>query len=109
MNNTNIGTSLDSTDELRKLILDNPDMPLVVFAGEESWSGEYSYNLVEISSVHIEELTYDGEYYVERSDYVDKLYDKHSDDYETEEELNKYVDHIMESTEFVRAIVAYVG
>lgn len=29
-----IETSLDSTKELRQLIIDNPDLPLVIFAGE---------------------------------------------------------------------------
>lgn len=34
---------LHSTEKLRKLILDNPDLPLLVFAGEDANSGEYSY------------------------------------------------------------------
>ena len=33
------------TDELRKLILGNPDLPIVVFAGEEANTGDYSYML----------------------------------------------------------------
>ena len=41
MNNTNLPCSLDDTTELRKLIIENPDLPLIVFAGEESWSGDY--------------------------------------------------------------------
>ncbi len=109
MNNTKIGTSLDDTKELRKTILENPELPLVIFAGEESWSGEYSYNLAELSSVHIEELTYDGEHYVEKEDFKDQQYDKYNDSYDTEEELEKYVESIMNNQEFVRAIVIYVG
>lgn len=34
---------LNSAQELRQLILDNPDLPLLVFAGEDSNSGDYSY------------------------------------------------------------------
>jgi len=32
-----------STDELRELILKNPDLPMLVFAGEECNNGEWSY------------------------------------------------------------------
>lgn len=34
---------LHATDELRKLILENPELPLLVFAGEECNGGDYSY------------------------------------------------------------------
>ena len=41
---------LTATDELRKLILDNPGVPLLVFAGEDCNSGDYSY--MSCSSCH---------------------------------------------------------
>ena len=69
MNNTKIATSLDNTEKLRKIILENPDLPLVIFVGEEGWSGEYSYNLAEVSNIHIGELAFDGEYYVDKKDF----------------------------------------
>lgn len=109
MNNTSIGTSLDNTIELRKLLLENPDLPLVIFAGEESYCGEYSYNLAVVSSVKIEELTFEGEWYIEKSDFKDKLYDKLDDEYDTNEKLDHAVDNIMKETEFVRSIIVYVG
>lgn len=31
------------TTKLRKLIAENPDLPIVVLAGEYAWSGEYEY------------------------------------------------------------------
>lgn len=34
---------LHSADELRQLIRENPTLPLIVFAGEEANSGDYSY------------------------------------------------------------------
>ena len=109
MNNTTIGTSLDDTSDLRKIILENPDLPLVIFVGEEGWTGEYSYNLTEVTSVHIDELTYDGEYYLDKYDFEDKLYDRHEDEFETVKELDDYVEKTMKETEFVKAIVVYVG
>lgn len=109
MNNTSIGTSLDDTTELRKLILENPDLPIIIFAGEESYSGEYHYNSTEISTISIQELTYHGEYYVEKDDFEEELYDKYDSEYETDEELSKYVEERMKSQEFIKAIVIYVG
>lgn len=32
----------NSTEELRKLIIENPDLPLIVFAGESANTGDYS-------------------------------------------------------------------
>ena len=34
---------LTATDELRQLIIDNPDVPMLVFASEDCNSGDYSY------------------------------------------------------------------
>ena len=34
---------LHATDELRQLVLDNPELPLLVFAGEEANGFEYIY------------------------------------------------------------------
>jgi hypothetical protein len=109
MNNTKVGTSLDDTCELRKTLLENPDLPLVIFAGEESYCGEYPYNLAEVTSVKIEELTFEGEWYIEKSDYEERLYDKLDDEYDTQEKLQHAVDNLMKETEFVKAIVVYVG
>lgn len=34
---------LHSTEDLRKLIIDNSDLPLLVFAGEDANNGDYPY------------------------------------------------------------------
>ena len=34
---------LHSTDELKQLIVENPDLPIVVFAGDDANIGDYSY------------------------------------------------------------------
>ena len=36
-------TTIHNTEVLRKLILENPDLPLLVFAGEEANGGDYSW------------------------------------------------------------------
>ena len=43
MNNTNLPASLEDTTELRKLIVDNPDLPLIVFCGDDCWHDWYPY------------------------------------------------------------------
>lgn len=35
-------TTIHNTEVLKKMILENPDLPLVVFAGENAWDGEHS-------------------------------------------------------------------
>lgn len=47
---------LHSADELRQLIRENPTLPLIVFAGEDANSGDYSY----MSCSYIK--AYKGEY-----------------------------------------------
>ena len=37
------GDLVHETEKLRKLIIDNPDCPLLIFAGEEANGGDYSY------------------------------------------------------------------
>lgn len=39
---TDLGIVHD-TEELRKLIAENPDLPIVVFVGQEAYSGEWGY------------------------------------------------------------------
>lgn len=34
---------LTATDELRQLIIDNPDLPILVFAGQDCNNGDYGY------------------------------------------------------------------
>ena len=114
MNDTNIMTLLDDTKELRKLIIDNPDLPLVIFAGEESYTGEYAYNLAEVREVKVKELAFDGELYIDKSDYRNKLYKEYQDGFTIsglvmQKEHNEFIDNIMGRTEFVKAIVVYVG
>lgn len=56
MNNTKLPSSLDDTTELKKLILENPDAPLIIFAGEEAWSDNYCYEQVDAPKENEDEL-----------------------------------------------------
>ena len=44
------------TDELKKLIAENPDLPIVVLAGEEANGGDYSWMYCSSISFSVDEL-----------------------------------------------------
>lgn len=113
MNNTNLPCTLDDTSELRNLILENPDLPLLIFVGEEAWSGEYSYESVDDARVSVQTLTLYRDYWIDKDDYEDKLRDELCDKPKyialSDEEYDKVIDKKIKDTEFVKAIVVYVG
>lgn len=71
---------LHSTEDLRKLIIDNPDLPLLVFAGEDANNGDYSYMSCSCINSHIGEFldcsqTCDSRCYTDRDDFEEDLAD----------------------------------
>lgn len=105
--------SLRDTIVLRKLILENPDLPILVFCGEESWSGEYSYEQADINRGSIRELTLYKDEWLDKDDYREKLASEMADD-EQYNDLSDYdffnlIDEKVKETEFVKAIVIYIG
>jgi hypothetical protein len=110
--NKHFECSLNDTTELRKLIVENPDLPLVVFCGEDSWTDTWAYEWAEVRSVRVDELTiYNDEYWLDREDYEDRLRDDLCEDYEhlSDEEYDAMIDKIVAETDFEKAIVVYVG
>lgn len=113
MNSTNLNCSLNDTAVLRNLILENPDLPLLIFCGEDSWHDEYPYEQADASGGEIKELTLYNEWWLDKEDYEDKLLDDLYDQEEykslSDEEYNQMIRQKVAETEFVRAIVIYVG
>lgn len=113
MNKTDLQCSLNDTSKLRELILDNPDLPLLVFSGENAYQGCFSYEMAPVSGVSIDELTLYGDCWMDRDDYGDKMRDDLAweEEYEnmTDDEFDKVIDEKVENTEFVKAIVIRVG
>lgn len=113
MNNTSLNCSLNDTTTLRNLILENPELPLLIFCGEDSWHDEFPYEQADASGGEIKELTFYKDWWMDRDDYEDRLADdlsneeayKEMSDTEFDEMINKKV----KETEFVKAIVIYVG
>ena len=113
MNNTNLPCSLDDTTELRKLIVENPDLPLVVFCSEECNSGNWSYEWNEYVRASVQTLTLYKDLWQDKDDYYDRLVDDLCDEEEykdlSDEDYFKMIDQKIAETEFVKAIVIYVG
>lgn len=113
MNNTNLPVSLEDTIELRKLIIDNPDLPLIVFCGDDSWHDWYPYEKANVNSCDIQELTLYKDWWIPKDEYEEQLRDDLCDEEEyigmTDEEYDRMIDQKVNETEFVNAIVIYVG
>lgn len=80
MNNTSLPCSLDDTTELRKLILENPEVPLVVFVGDDAWHDIYPYECCDYVRVHLQDLTIYKNMWLDKEDYEDQLIDDLADD-----------------------------
>ena len=113
MNTTKLNCSLNDTTELRKLIIENPDLPLLIFCGEDSWRDEYTYERADVRRAEIKELTLYNDYWLDKDDYEEELADNLSDEEEykdlSEEEYEHMIKEKVTETEFVKAIVIYVG
>lgn len=98
---------------MRNLILENPKLPLLIFCGEDSWNDEYPYEQAEVSSVGISELTLYNDRWMDKEDYEDILSDDLCDKEEykdlSDKEYNKMIRQKIAETEFIKAIVIYVG
>ena len=87
---------LHATDELRELILQNPELPLLVFAGEDSNNGEWGY--MSCSSVKAaigefldcEQTVNDERCFTDRDDFQEEMEDK-CDFTGTDEEFAEYI------------------
>ena len=105
--------TIKDTTVLRNLILENPELPVIIFCGEESWDGEYSYSQASASKGEIATLTLYGDYWLAEDDYREKLSDDLCDEEEykdlSDEEWNKMIDEKVKNTEFIKAIVIWIG
>ncbi len=125
MNKTNFDCSINDTTVLRNLILENPDLPLLIFCGEEAWNGDevYTqaeaskgdevYTQAEASKGEIETLTLCDDWWLDEDDYKEKLSGDLCNEPEyrdlSDEEYEKMVDEKVKETEFIKAIVIWVG
>lgn len=99
--------------DLKELIISNPEAPLLIFAGEEAWTGDWSYNSVDAGYASLRLITLYGEEWLDEDEFEDKVRDAMADDeqYEnlSDEEFDKEFAKIKAETAFIKAIVIYVG
>ena len=104
--------SLKDCTELKQLILENPDLPLIAFAGEEAWQGEYGYNQADVRC-GLESLTLYADLWLDEDEYKEKLNNDLADEEEykdlSDEDYEKIIDEKVKETEFIKAIVIWVG
>lgn len=85
---------LQDTAKLRKLIIENPDMPLMIFVGQDTYNDEYMYTACTSVKAKIGEVldcddqVTEGEIFCDRTEFEDKLriyledeYDVYSDSF----------------------------
>ena len=113
IDNSKFDFSLNDTSNLRQLILENPDLPLLVFCGEDSWNDNYFYEMAIASKGSVETLTLYNDCWMDEGDYEDRLRDDLCDWEEyanlSDEEYDKMIEQRVAETEFAKAIVIYVG
>lgn len=111
MNTTKLGCSINDTTELRKLILGNPELPLQIFCGEDAWHDEYPYEQADASRAEVRELTLYNGWWLDKEDYEDELSDDLIEKYKnlSDKEYDQMIKQKVAETEFVKAIVVYVG
>ena len=105
--------SLSDTTVLRNLILENPELPVLIFCGEDAWNGEWAYTQATASRGEIEELTLYVDQWMDRDEYEDTLSENLADEEEykdlSDEDYAKMIQEKINQTEFVKAIVIWVG
>lgn len=110
---TKLDCSINDTSILRNLILENPDLPVLIFCGEDAWSREWSYTQADATRGEIEELTLFSERWMNKDEYEEELSEVLCDEGEyknmSDEEFTEMINKKVAETEFVKAIVIWVG
>ena len=107
-----------NSDELKKLILENPDLPIVVLAGEDASSGYWGWTYCSSISFHINEILdcdyydYDDTVFTDRDRLEEKISDDLCDEYygRPDEEFEAAIKSKLEELEpyWKRVIAIYV-
>ena len=104
MNNS----KLENNKKLLKLVAENPEVELKFFAQE--CMGDYNWNECKIDDIRIENMAlYNEEIWLDTDDYVEKLYDELSDEYEDDDHLKQAVDKKMKQVEFNEYICVFLS
>lgn len=99
--------------ELRDLLIDNPELPLIIFCSDEVWTGEGDYSVAAVGKCEIMELTEYGNCLLDEDELEEHLRDDlaFEDEYEnlSDKEFDEVIAKKVSEAEFTKAIVVYVG
>ena len=117
INNKVFNLSLNDCTELRKLIIENPDLPLLIFADENAYDNGWMYSQCQVDNCEIKELTLcDDGCWRNEDDYGEYLNNAfiNSDVYPEYVNINKkeyqaMINKKIEETVGIKAIVVLVG
>ena len=113
MNNTELNFSLNDTTKLRNLIIENPELPLLIFCGDDAYSGEYGYEQAYASDGEIQELILYNGRWLDKDDYEEELFNDlcEIEDYAhlSDEEYCNTIQRKVSETEFIKVITIYIG
>ena len=116
MKSTRSNCSLPYTDRLRKLIIEHPDLPLMIFAGEDAYNEDFANHCASESFVNwidIEKLTLYHNKWIDDEDLADEIWDANRFDGQfkdmSDEDFLKEVEKIVDQAEFQEMIVVYVN
>ncbi|HJI48771.1 MAG TPA: hypothetical protein OIL97_04385 [Oscillospiraceae bacterium] len=114
MNKEDFITSLKNTTELKKLIIDNPELPLLIFhcCDDFDWMTSDYMQVGKVTACKIDKVTELNDTYVSMDDYEEEIRYRMEYDYEyfniSDEEFDKIVKKKINETKFIKAIVVYV-
>lgn len=107
---------LNATQELRELIIVNPDLPLLVFAGQDASSPDFCYTSCFRVNAYIGEYldcmqTVNDEHcYTDRDEFQEDLENLYSDFDGSDKEFEQFIENIMVEYEpyWKKCIILYV-
>lgn len=92
--------------KIRKIILENPDLPIKFMVKDGVNNGDYNYIVGEPSSAEIEEVAEWEDILYTKDDFADAVYSSMELDYKnkSDEEFNKAVNEVVNNTKFEKII-----
>ena len=107
---------LTASDELRKLVIENPDLPLLIFAGEDCNTGDYCYTTCSDCHAELGEFldcmqeVKDERVYTAREDFQADLEDNYYDFDGSDKEFEQFIENRMMEYEpyWRKCIILYV-
>jgi len=100
---------IDKMKELKDTIIENPELPIRFFIGEDCNCGEFPYEEHGIYKIIIDDVILYNNEYCSKEDFEDKLFEDLSYKFKTEERINKEIDKIIKNKKFEKTISVFIG